>query len=120
MVERYFAEQSTLRARPRRDAARTDPTTAERAATDTHSQQESPVLEPQASENEDTPYLDPARTPLPAPLKMERLQMDQIDWDLEDSQDWDTLVADADQTFLGMSFEEAKKRGLLDDLEAED
>jgi hypothetical protein len=51
---------------------------------------------------------------------MERLQLDKIDWELGEPQDWDTLVADTDQGFRGMSFEEAKKRGLLDDLDADD
>ena len=32
----------------------------------------------------------------------------------------DRLVADADQAFQGMTFEEAKQRGLLDDLAASD
>ena len=55
---------------------------------------------------------------LPPPLEMERLEIDEIDWEVPETHDWDTLVAETDQAFLGMSFEEAKKRGLLDDLDA--
>jgi hypothetical protein len=51
---------------------------------------------------------------------MERLEIDQVDWEFEGSQDWDALVADADHAFLGMSFKEAKERGLLDNLPADE
>jgi hypothetical protein len=50
---------------------------------------------------------------------MERLKLDEIDWELEGSQDWESLAADTDQSFYGLSFEEAKKRGLLNDLGAD-
>jgi hypothetical protein len=66
----------------------------------------------------DPPDADSFELSLPQLLETKRLPIDEIDWDLGDSQDWDTLVAGSDQSFLGMSFEEAKQRGLLDDLEA--
>jgi hypothetical protein len=48
---------------------------------------------------------------------MERLEIDKVDWSLDGKQDWDALVADTGSAFQGLSFEEAKKRGLLDDLQ---
>jgi hypothetical protein len=50
---------------------------------------------------------------------MTRLDIDGIDWEPKESQDWDALIADTGPSFLGLSFEEAKKRGLLDDLDAD-
>jgi hypothetical protein len=52
----------------------------------------------------------------------EQLSLDDIDWNAETDRvatdlDWDRFVAEADQGFGGMSLEEAKKRGIIDDLE---
>jgi CheY-like chemotaxis protein len=52
----------------------------------------------------------------------EQLSLDDIDWKAETDRvatdlDWDRFVAEADQGFGGMSLEEAKKRGIIDDLE---
>jgi DNA-binding NarL/FixJ family response regulator len=116
MVERYFAEQASARARPRR-GTHEGSTSPRNPSVD-----QPPVWEPQAHNTAATPDQDEANTeiaPTPAPLKMKRLQIDEIDWGLGDSQDWDTLAVDMDQSSHGLSFEEAKERGLLDDLEAE-
>ena len=40
-----------------------------------------------------------------------------IDWEVSIDLDWDTLVANTDQGFAGMDFDEAKKQGLVDDIE---
>ena len=44
--------------------------------------------------------------------------VEDIDWDVPADLDWDTLVANTDQGFAGMDFEEAKRRGLVDDIES--
>jgi CheY-like chemotaxis protein/predicted regulator of Ras-like GTPase activity (Roadblock/LC7/MglB family) len=51
------------------------------------------------------------------PLDMPPL--DEIDWEVSLDTDWDTLVADTDKGLDGISFEEAQKRGLLNDLSNE-
>jgi hypothetical protein len=114
MVERYFAQQATPRARPQRNTPeRLLPASAEEMLS-----QPPPPSEDERSQDRNTPEQDLASLSIPAPLEMERLEIDKIDWELEGPQDWDTLAADTDQSFLGMSFEEAKKRGLLDELDA--
>jgi CheY-like chemotaxis protein len=50
---------------------------------------------------------------------VERPSVDDIDWNAPADLNWDEIVSSADQGFSGMSFEEAKKRGLVDDLEAD-
>lgn len=125
MVERYFAQQTASQTRPRRGTrerilpvrAQETPARA-RAADEAPAQQATSVSERAASPNPPVPDTAPAFPPTPAPLEMERLEIDKIDWELQGVQDWDTLVADTDPSFQGMSFEEAKKRGLLDDLDA--
>jgi DNA-binding NarL/FixJ family response regulator len=57
---------------------------------------------------------------LPPALEMERLEMEKVDWDLDSNQEWDALVSDTGQAFQGLSFDEAKKRGILGDLETDD
>lgn len=132
MVERYFAQQATPRVRPRRSIRDRTPFSSHEPAVPAKAQEtpeNSPTAgasastAPPAHENttdpgQETSNASPAPSPFPAPLKMERLQIDEIDWEIGDHQDWDALVADTDQTFLGMSFEEAKQRGLLDNLDA--
>jgi CheY-like chemotaxis protein len=124
MVQEYFeqqqeASQARSGRRTRERASEPPPVQARARA------QASPPSVPSgraapAAPEPDTPSANPGPAPLPPPLKMERLQLDKIDWELGEPQDWDTLVADTDQGFRGMSFEEAKKRGLLDDLDADD
>jgi hypothetical protein len=53
-----------------------------------------------------------------------RPSLDDIDWeaatnDAATDLDWNSIVAEADQGFGGMSLEEARKRGIIDDLERE-
>jgi hypothetical protein len=119
MVERYFQQQQEAsQARPRhsvRDRAPQPPQVQTRARAET------PIPSiPSGRDTAAAPEESPAPAPLPPPLKMERLQIDRIDWELGESQDWDTLAADTDQSFRGMSYEEAQKRGLLDELNADD
>jgi predicted regulator of Ras-like GTPase activity (Roadblock/LC7/MglB family) len=55
------------------------------------------------------------------------LPLDEIDWDVAADQDadtpaeqaWDALMASADTGFGGLGLDEAKKRGLIDDLQAQ-
>ena len=56
--------------------------------------------------------------------KDDQPSLDDIDWEAEAERtatdlDWDQIVAGADQGFGGMNLEEAKRRGLIDDLERE-
>ncbi len=39
--------------------------------------------------------------------------LDEIDWNVPVDMDWDSLIAEADQGFEGMSFEEARRQGLV-------
>jgi hypothetical protein len=50
---------------------------------------------------------------------LDRPSVDDIDWDISTDLDWDGLVANTDQGFAGMDFEEAKKRGLINDPETD-
>jgi hypothetical protein len=125
MVERYFAQQATPRARPRRNTReRLSPVSAEETLSRPQSEAETPLpqappsSEDEGSQDQNTPEQDLALPSVPPPLKMVRLDIDEIDWEPEGPQDWDTLSADTDRSFLGMSFEEAKNRGLLDELDA--
>jgi DNA-binding NarL/FixJ family response regulator len=123
MVERYFAQQAHPQARTGR-VARENPSSAtppraparNRAGVVSPPDLSSPPLEGTDAQDQlhDTP---PDRRS--APLKMARLNLDEINWELEGAQDWDTLAADTDPSFRGMSFEEAKKRGLLGDLDSD-
>jgi DNA-binding NarL/FixJ family response regulator len=47
----------------------------------------------------------------------ERPSVEDIDWGVSVDLDWDNLVANTDQGFAGMDFEEAKRRGLIGDVE---
>jgi CheY-like chemotaxis protein len=57
-------------------------------------------------------------TPEPE-LEVDPLPLDDIDWDVDTDTDWEEFIADADPGLGGISFEEAQKRGLIDDLQAE-
>jgi len=130
MVEEFFQQQEESQTRSRRstrDPASQPPQVQARARVETPAPSAPPDRGATAPEHgaaaapePNTPNPDPPPAPLPPPLKMERLQIDKIDWELGETQDWDTLAADTDQRFRGMSFEEAKKRGLLADLDAYD
>jgi len=111
MVERYFAQQGTVQTRHRRDPR-------ERSASPLAPEAATPQT-PSPAESDSPSDQDPAPPSIAAPLEMERLKIDEIDWELEGPQDWDSLAADMGQSFLGMSFEEAKKRGLLNDLDTD-
>jgi DNA-binding NarL/FixJ family response regulator len=55
---------------------------------------------------------------------IEQPTLDDIDWEAGTDRaitdlDWDKMVAEADQGFGGLSLEEAKRRGIIDDLERE-
>jgi CheY-like chemotaxis protein len=123
MVERYFAQQDNPQARTRR-TARERPSSVMPESEPTENQGDVKAPEDLSSQNlqgtdgrdqrQDTPPL-----PGSTPLEMERLNLDAINWQLEGSQDWDTLTADIDPSFQGMSFEEARRRGLLDDLDSD-
>jgi hypothetical protein len=43
--------------------------------------------------------------------------IDEIDWQVSTDMDWDAFIADTDKGLEGISFEEAKKRGLIDSLQ---
>jgi len=123
MVEEYFQQQEESQARSRRstrDRVSELPQVQARARAQAHNPSVPSGRAAPVAPEPDTLSANTAPAPLPPPLKMERLQLDKIDWELGEPQDWDTLVADTDQEFRGMSFEEAKKRGLLDDLDAGD
>jgi CheY-like chemotaxis protein len=57
-------------------------------------------------------------TPEPE-LVADPLPLDDIDWDVDTDTDWEEFIADADPGLGGISFEEAQKRGLIDDLQVE-
>jgi len=127
MVERYFAQQETAQTRPRHSprgrslstqaqgtAPRAQDTTTETTMLQMPSPAESAGDQAQPPSDQDL-----ALPSIAAPLEMERLNIDEIDWELQGPQDWDSLAADTGQSFLGMSFEEAKQRGLLDNLDAD-
>jgi len=42
---------------------------------------------------------------------------DSIDWGAPDGMSWDAILEETDKGFDGMTFEEARRRGLIDDLE---
>lgn len=52
-------------------------------------------------------------------LVVDPLPLDDIDWDVDTDTDWEEFIADADPGLGGISFEEAQKRGLIDDLQVE-
>ncbi len=47
----------------------------------------------------------------------EQVEIDDIDWDLDAAMDWDELVAETDQGFGGLSMEQARKNGIIDELD---
>jgi DNA-binding NarL/FixJ family response regulator len=49
----------------------------------------------------------------------DRPTVEDIDWEISTDLDWEEIVQGADQGFGGMSLEEARKRGLVDDLESD-
>jgi CheY-like chemotaxis protein len=135
MVERYFARKRTPRTRTRHSirksrisstrtsaaseraaetpqAARTAPPPSEEDAA-----QQPPVVAGPPGSQPAPSERDLSQLVLPALLETERIQLDAIDWEVGDAQDWDTLAADADQPFHGMSLEEARQRGLLGELD---
>jgi hypothetical protein len=126
-VERYLAQWEAAPTRPGQNPReRSSSTQAQQAAprvqettTETPSRQPSPPSESTASNVRPSSDQDLSPLSLPAPLEMERLKINEIDWEMEGPLDWDALAADTAQSFLGMSFEEAKKRGLLNDLDAD-
>ena len=134
MVERYFAQQtrSGARARSRRSTrehpplppTRETPASAKRASATPTPATPTPNAPPLSKNagNQEQAFVErePETPSAPAPLEMERLEIDQIDWEVKGTQDWDALISDADPAFLGMSYQEAKKRGLLDDLDADE
>jgi CheY-like chemotaxis protein len=48
---------------------------------------------------------------------MDRPPVDDIDWDIDTDLDWDDIVDETDKGLGGLSFEEARKQGLIDDVE---
>jgi hypothetical protein len=126
MVERYFAQQAASRVRSRRNARQAPPPappekTLSGVQTETEKASPRTPLSPEDKGTQDQNSSEQAVAPrsTPAPLEMTRLDIDGIDWEPKESQDWDALIADTGPSFLGLSFEEAKKRGLLDDLDAD-
>jgi CheY-like chemotaxis protein/predicted regulator of Ras-like GTPase activity (Roadblock/LC7/MglB family) len=45
--------------------------------------------------------------------------VESIDWDVADGMSWDTVLDETDQGLSGLSFEEAQRQGLLDNLESD-
>jgi CheY-like chemotaxis protein/predicted regulator of Ras-like GTPase activity (Roadblock/LC7/MglB family) len=45
--------------------------------------------------------------------------VDEIDWDIDTDAEWDDIVTTTDQGFGGISFEQARQDGIIDDLPAE-
>jgi hypothetical protein len=54
-----------------------------------------------------------------AGVNVDRPSVDEIDWEISADLNWDEIVTGADQGFTGMSFDEARKNGLVDDLETD-
>jgi CheY-like chemotaxis protein len=136
MVERYFAEQGALRTRPRRSTRERTPLSraqADNPATPpinslassgagiTADSSPSPASQKENAQDQDHSVANtaPVQPTLPPPLEMERLEIDEIDWELGESQDWEALGVETNQSFLGMSYQEAQERGILDDLDPE-
>jgi hypothetical protein len=127
MVERYFAERDSAQSTHRHNPREQNPSThaqgaaasSQESAAGTPARQALPSDENDGNRAQSLHNLDLVPAPASAPLEMERLKIDEIDWEAEGSQDWDALAADTNQSFLGMSFQEAKKRGLLNELDAE-
>jgi len=42
---------------------------------------------------------------------------DSLDWEAADGMSWDVIVEETDKGFDGITFEEARHQGLIDDLE---
>ncbi|MBN1584510.1 MAG: response regulator [Anaerolineae bacterium] len=55
-------------------------------------------------------------TPVAIDEEEEEATLDEIDWNLGANMDWNTLVSATDKGFEGISIDEAKKQGLIDDL----
>lgn len=121
MVDRYFDDLGGPRARSRRSTRERTAAPPVRLNARAAVESPSPQAPPTPRDRESVPEQpravadpDPAQPPPPPPLEMEPIDLDEIDWDLGDSPDWETLDAEADQSFLGLSFQEARERGLLD------
>jgi CheY-like chemotaxis protein len=77
-------------------------------------------VDPPADADPGSAEADPREVVPPTPPETKRLSIDEIDWTVGEDEEWDALVADQDPSFKGVSYKEAKRRGLLDDLEAHD
>jgi hypothetical protein len=59
-------------------------------------------------------------TPQPTDAHIESADVppvEDIDWNVPTDMDWDALIANTDQGFAGLDFEEAKRQGLVEDLD---
>ena len=53
----------------------------------------------------------------PSTDQIDRPSVDDIDWEISPDMDWEQVVANTDQGFTGIDFQEAKRQGLVDNLE---
>ncbi len=67
----------------------------------------------------------PAQAVAPEPAAAEpepaasAIGLDEINWDVPTNVDWDQLVSDADQGFGGMNLEQARRQGIVKDIQNE-
>jgi hypothetical protein len=138
-IERYFSGASRGRRRNRRNARAGSkrPLPAETRVA-RQAEQASPLARPDIGSDDPVVLLDPApQTVDPAQMPVDPVQrsaeraspsldqddrpsVDEINWDISTDLDWDEMVIDVDQGFAGMGFEEAKKRGFIDELQTDE
>jgi hypothetical protein len=64
--------------------------------------------------------LEEGTSPPPPPSPEELAAVEEIDWEIETDLDWEEIAEDTDQGFSGMTLQEARRRGLIDGIDADE